>query len=213
MNTKVTQVVHLFIFDTMPGWEAAFTMAAAGNPRFHSLSADYRVVTIAASLKPVTTADGTRIQPDLCLDSVTPADSAMLILPGGYAWDTEKNAGALRLAVEFIALGVPVAAFSGAARALTRTGLFDQLGRGKDARQFLISSGERGTAFYCGGPAGVERNALPPSRVAPVDLAREIFRTLDLNFHSSAKVRSSGFDFASATGVCALAECGTRSQS
>src|SRR5215469_11297978 len=107
MNSKI---VHLFVFETMADWEAAYAVAAIGNPRLQSAEGRYRVVTAATSLSPVTTMGGVRIQPDVALDAVTAESSAMLILPGGNAWDAGANDAALQLASRFIASGTPVAA-------------------------------------------------------------------------------------------------------
>src|SRR6266567_230062 len=82
MNTTSNKIVHLLVFDTMADWEAAYAVAAINNPQFQCDPGRYRVVTAAASLAPVTTMGGVRIQPDLALDSITPQSSAMLILPG-----------------------------------------------------------------------------------------------------------------------------------
>jgi putative intracellular protease/amidase len=191
-NTETSQIVHLFVFDGMADWEAALAMAAINSPEFQSVRGHYRVVTAAASLAPVITMDGVRIQPDVSIDAVTPDSSAMLILPGGRPWDTGANAEALRLASQFIASGVPITAICAATVALARVGFLDRLRHSGEAREFLISSGYRGTAFYCGVPSLGARsaNAAP---VEPVDFAREIFKMLNLYSGVSNEVRHAMF--------------------
>lgn len=191
-NTTSGEIVHLFVFDAMADWEAALAVAAVNSPQFQSVLT-YRVVTMAATLAPVTTMNGVRIQPDVALDAVTPDASAMLILPGGRAWETGANTEALRLASRFVAAGVPVAAMCAATVALARAGFLDRLQQSGDAREFLISSGYRGTAFYCGVPSIVGKNAIAASPVAPVDFAREIFRMLNLYASSSSESRYAMF--------------------
>jgi putative intracellular protease/amidase len=175
-----SETVHLFVFDTMADWEAAFAIAAINNPQFQSVPGRYRVVTTAVSLAPVTTMGGVRIQPDVSLDALTPDSSAMLILPGGASWEAGGNAEALQLAARFIACGVPVAAICAATLALARAGLLDHLRHTSNAREYLISSGYRGTGFYCGSPAITDQNVITASGIAPIDFAREIFRVLNL---------------------------------
>ena len=104
----------------------------------------------------------------------------MLILPGGYAWENGGNSEALELAAQFIASGVPVAAICAATLALARAGLLDHLRHTSNAREYLISSGYRGTAFYCGAPAVTDGNVITATGLAPVDFAREIFKALNL---------------------------------
>ena len=185
MNTRM---VHLFVFDAMADWEAANAVAAINNPEFECDPGRYRVVTAAATLAPVTTMGGVRIQPDVALDSITPQSSAMLILPGGHAWENGGNAEALQLAAQFISAGVPVAAICAATLALARSGLLDDLRHTSNAREYLISSGYRGTAFYCGAPAVTDGNVITATGVAPVDFAREIFKML--NLYSPASIEA-----------------------
>src|SRR5579864_7714519 len=177
MNNRI---VHLFVFDTMADWEAAYAVAAINHPRFQTEPGRYCLVTVAATLAPVTTMGGVRIQPDVTLSAITPESSAMLILPGGTTWESGGNAEALALAAQFIAAGVPVAAICAATLALARAGLLDHLRHTSNAREYLISSGYRGTAFYCGAPAVTDGNVITATGLAPVDFAREIFKMLNL---------------------------------
>ena len=175
-----TRTVHLFVFDTMADWEAAYAVAAINNPQFQSDPGRYRVVTAAATLAPVTTMGGVRIEPDVTIDSVIPEDSAMLILPGGCRWEIGDNPEALAVAAKFIACGVPVAAICAATLALARAGLLDHLRHTSNAREYLISTGYRGAAFYCGAAAVTDHNVITATGLAPVDFAREIFKALNL---------------------------------
>jgi len=175
-----TRTVHLFVFDTMADWEAAYAVAAINSPLFQADGRRYRVVTAAATLAPVTTMGGVRIEPDVTIDCVSPDESAMLILPGGCRWEAGDNTEALELAAQFIACGVPVAAICAATLALARAGLLDHLRHTSNAREYLISTGYRGTAFYCGTPAVTDGNVITATGLAPVDFAREIFKALNL---------------------------------
>jgi putative intracellular protease/amidase len=188
MNTTSNKIVHLFVFDTMADWEAAYAVAAINNPQFQSGPDLYRVVTAAASLATVTTMGGVRIQPDVALDTISPESSAMLILPGGHKWENSGNPQALQLASRFIAAGVPVAAICAATLALAQAGLLDHLLHTSNAREYLISSGYRGTAFYCGAQAVTDRNVITATGLAPIDFAREIFKML--NLYSTASIEA-----------------------
>jgi putative intracellular protease/amidase len=188
MSSPGKQNVHLFVFDSMADWEAAYAVAAINSPQFQTHPGRYRVVTVAATLAPVTTMGGVRIEPDVTLDGISPDSSAMLILPGGYAWENGGNTEALSLAAHFMASGVPVAAICAATLALARAGLLNGLRHTSNAREYLISSGYRGTAFYCGVPAVTDKNVITATGLAPVDFAREIFKAL--NLYSTATIEA-----------------------
>ena len=193
MNTPTTRMVHLFIFDAMEDWEAGLAVAAINSPQFQSVPGRYRVVTVASSLKPITTTGGVLIQPDVALQAVSPDSSAMLILPGGRSWESDAHAEALQLASRFMSSGTPVAAICAATVALARAGFLDRLCHAGDAREYLISSSHRGTAFYCGMPSIGGNGAISGSAVAPVDFAREIFRMLNLYSRGPGEARYSMF--------------------
>jgi len=108
------ETVYLFVFTTMADWEASFAIAGINNPRFQREPGRYRVVTVGRTKEPITTMGGVRILPDLTLDEISPAGSAMLILPGGDAWERGENTAAVAKAAEFLAVGVPVAAICAA---------------------------------------------------------------------------------------------------
>jgi putative intracellular protease/amidase len=198
MNTPTTKMVHLFIFDAMEDWEAALAVAAINSPQFQSVPGRYRVVTVASNLAPITTTGGVLIRPDVALQDVTPDSSAMLILPGGRSWDSDAHAEALQLASRFMASGTPVAAICAATVALARAGFLDRLRHAGDAREYLISSGHRGTAFYCGMPSIGGNGTVSASAAAPVDFAREIFRMLNLYSRGAGEARYAMFKHADA---------------
>ena len=202
MNAKI---VHLFVFETMADWEAAFALAAIHNLRLQSAQNRYRVVTAAATLAAVRTMGGVRIQPDVALDAVTAESSAMLILPGGHAWETGTNDEALQLAARFIASGTPVVATCAATLALARAGLLDHLRLNGSSREYLISSGFRGAGFYCGVPARHDQSTIAAAEIAPIDFAREIFRMLNLKSIASTEPWYGVFKYGDAAKYSSLA--------
>lgn len=103
------RTIHLFVFDGFSDGEPKHAIAQLRNM--------FAVRTVAAG--------GLRIAADLTLDQLRPADSALLILPDGPAWENGGNRDATRKAVEFLAAGIPVAAMGGAARSLARIGWRD----------------------------------------------------------------------------------------
>lgn len=202
MNKTTRKIIHLFVFDSMATREASLAIAAINSLQMQSGSVRYRVVTAAASLAPVITVEGACMQPEVCLEAVTADASAMLILPGGRGWETGANANGLIRATQFVAAGVPVAAIGGAAVALARAAFLDQTGRRNDAREYLISSGGRGTSFYCGLPVVGDGQETAPCAATPVDFAREIFRMIHLASHAPLAVHPAMFRQETAANGC-----------
>jgi putative intracellular protease/amidase len=174
------QLVHLFVFDSMADWEPAFAIAGINNPRFQRNPGRYRVVTVGATSAPVTTMGGVTVQPDTTLSLIEPDASAMLILPGGDTWESFSNMEALDLARVFFIESVPIAAICGATFALARAGMLDDFHHTSNSREYLLASGYRGEKFYCDAPAVRDEGVITASGTAPIEFAREIFRTLDL---------------------------------
>jgi len=84
------RTIHLFVFDGFSDWEPSRAIA--------QLNGSFRVLTVAAAPAPVSTAGGLRIVPDLTLDKLAPAHSALMVLPDGETWQTGGNRGAARKA-------------------------------------------------------------------------------------------------------------------
>ncbi len=136
------RTIHLFVFDGFSDWEPSRAIA--------QLNGSFRVLTVAAEPAPLSTAGGLRIVPDLTLDRLLPAHSALMILPDGKTWRIGGNREAARKAAEFLRAGIPVAAIGGAALALARTGLLG------------------------------DRKLIAPASAATADLAREILGALQV---------------------------------
>ncbi|MBF0529020.1 MAG: DJ-1/PfpI family protein, partial [Deltaproteobacteria bacterium] len=118
--------------------------------------------------------------PDLTPDSTSPDNSAMLILPGGTAWDMGQNLEAVEAAGAFLNSGVPVAAICGATAGLARGGLLDNRWHTSNSRDYLAATKYRGIEFYEDAPAVTDNHLITASGIAPIDFARHIFRRLGL---------------------------------
>lgn len=172
------QTVHLFVFDTLADWEPSFAIAAINNAEFAPHPDRYRVRTVGLSREPVVTTGGVTILPDMTLDELEPAQSAMLILPGGDTWDMGQNTEALAKAKSFLAAGVPIAAICGATAGLARAGLLDDKPHTSNALFYLQATNYQGTAFYQDQPAVTADNVITASATAPLEFAYEILKRL-----------------------------------
>ncbi len=174
------QDIHLFVFDGLSDWEAGYAVAGINNPQFQRHPGRYRVRTVAPDKSSVLTVGGIRIVPDLALDALGPSDSAMLILPGGAAWEEGQHGHAVEMAHAFLESDVPVAAICGATMSLARAGLLDKRRHTSNARDCLAATEYRGAERYEDAFAVTDGNLITASGVAPLDFALHIFRRLDL---------------------------------
>lgn len=175
------EIVHLFVFDSFADWEAAYAVAGINSYRqFQLQPGRYVVKTVCAGSRAVKTMGGVTVIPDIALAELAPASSAMLILPGGTAWDECKNGEVLEHAKGFLHAEVPVAAICGATAGLARAGLLDHKRHTSNAREYLRATGYRGEALYQDAPAVTDADLITAAGMSPVDFARHIFEKLGL---------------------------------
>lgn len=174
------ETVHCYVFDTLADWEHGFAVAGIHNTQFHRVPDGWRVLTVAPHRDPIITSGGVRIVPDMTLDALSPADSRMLILPGGDTWDEGGNTEAVDKAREFLAAEVPVAAICGATAGLARGGLLDERRHTSNAREYIAATGYQGGALYQDEPAVTDADLITAASMAPLEFAYHIFKRLDL---------------------------------
>lgn len=174
------QTVHLFVFDTLADWEPGFAIAGINKPAFQTQPGQYGVKTVGLTLSPVKTMGGVTILPDMTLDQLEPAESAMLILPGGDTWDKGQNSEATQKAKDFLATSVPVAAICGATAGLARSGILNDKRHTSNAAEYLQATNYQGAALYQDEPAVTDGNVITAGATASLDFAYHIFKMLDL---------------------------------
>lgn len=176
---RTMETVHLFVLDTMADWEAAFAVAGINNPEFQQQPGRFAVRTVGVTTEPVRSIGGVTIVPDMALTDLHPAESAMLILPGGTAWESGELPEAVDKARELLASGVPVAAVCGATAGLADAGLLDDRPHTSNALEYLTAfTGYAGQDRYVDEPAVTDGDLITASGTAPVDFARAIFERL-----------------------------------
>ena len=170
----------MFVFDGLADWEPGYAVAGINQPRFQLDPGRYRIQTVAPAPGPVQTMGGIRIEPDLTLDRLSPGNSAMLILPGGFSWEMGQNTEAVELAGSFLDAGIPVAAICGATFSLALGGLLDRRRHTSNDRSYLAATQYRGESFYEEAPAVTDGDLITAAGIASIDFACHIFRRLDL---------------------------------
>lgn len=174
----MTQNVHLAVLDTMADWEVGYLTAHLTSLRNRPDDARFRIVTVGVTETAVTTMGGLEISPQIGLDRLDPAESAMLVLPGGETWGTPATEPFVDAARRFLDAGVPVAAVCGATYGLAAAGLLDHRRHTSNDPGFLAASGYAGAEHYVTEPAVVDGDLVTASGVAPVHFARAAFERL-----------------------------------
>ncbi|WP_328398405.1 glutamine amidotransferase [Streptomyces sp. NBC_00390] len=164
--------VHLAVYDTFADWET-------GHITAHLTQNGFTVRTVGPTTEPVTTMGGLRIQPDLALDELDPADSRMLILAGAHLWDTGDDLAPFAAkARAFLDAAVPVAAICGATAGIAREGLLDDRAHTSAVPFYLDATGYKGGEHYRDADAVTDGDLITAGPTEPVAFAREVFARL-----------------------------------
>jgi putative intracellular protease/amidase len=176
--TTEARDVHLLVLDTLADWEPGFAIAHINRPA-PGVPSKYRVRTVGLHRRPVRTAGGLTIVPDMALGELGPEESAMLILPGADQWAEAVTDPALAAAGAFVRAGVPVAAICGATFGLARAGVLDERRHTSNDPGWLASSGYQGAALYVEEAAVDDGGVITASSMAPLEFARAILARLE----------------------------------
>lgn len=175
--------VHLYVLNTMADWEWGYLTSELNSGRFFKDPANPMPVrTVGATLEPVRTIGGVQIVPELTVDQISPAESGLLLLPGGDTWLEPAQRPILAKAKEFLAAGVPVAAICGATMGLASAGILDDRPHTSNdlypLQQFVPTY--RGEQHYVNAPAVTDGDLITATGVAPLQFAREVLARLDV---------------------------------
>ncbi|HVU67668.1 MAG TPA: type 1 glutamine amidotransferase family protein [Ktedonobacteraceae bacterium] len=173
----IKQTIHLYVFDTLADWEPSFVIAGLNNPDFQAEPGRFQVKTVGETREPVKSIGGLTILPDMTLAELEPAESALLILPGGD-WSADRNLAALAKARQFLEAGVPVAAICGATLGLARVGLLNQRRHTSNAPEFLQDQNYQGAALYQHQRAVADENLITAGAASSIEFAYQIFKKL-----------------------------------
>jgi len=174
------QTVHVYVFGTLADYEPCHAVVGINFAAFQARPGRYEVRTVGLTRDPMVTMGGITLLPDMVLDDVTPEDSALLMLPGGLAWDELQGAEAVAKALEFLAAGVPVAAICGATAALARAGALDGRRHTSNAPEYLAATGYAGAALYEHKPAVTDQGLITAGAVSALEFAYEILKLLEV---------------------------------
>lgn len=199
-----TSIAHLGLYDTLADWEVGYLLVELRTGRF--TGRPWNIVTVAESREPITTMGGFRIMPDMILDDLDPADSNLIILPGGDMWDAGGGTAFAAAAARLLDAGVPVAAICGATAGLARAGFLDNRRHTSAAAGYLMATGYAGGDHYIDERATVDGDLITAGPQSPVQFACATLRRLGLASDRTLEAYEGVFHRADATAFPALME-------
>jgi putative intracellular protease/amidase len=172
-----TRNVAVLIFDGFADWEPAY--ALTGLRRWGNRS----IVTVGYHPGAVVSMGGMRVVPDDVLETVTPASTELLILPGGDQWLDSYPAARIDAVVRQLTdAGVPVAAICAATVAMARGGFLKDRRHTSNGAAFLEehAPGYETSPLYGDALAVVDRGVITASGLGAAEFADAIFATLGI---------------------------------
>lgn len=170
-------IVYLFVFDGFADWGTALALCEVRRP------GDYRVRTVGLRRAPVQSMGGLAVMPDLTIEEVDSRHGALMILPGGAAWERGENAAVAERLPHWHAHGMAIGALCSGVLALARAGLLERRRHTANHPGHIDTfvPGYAGAAHYDADALAVgEHGILTASAVGGVEFAREVIRLLDL---------------------------------
>jgi putative intracellular protease/amidase len=198
----LSMIAHIALYDTVADWEFGHLLAELRTGRF--TGTPFEIVTVAETREPVTSMGGLRLLPDITLDELDPADSALLILPGAEHWDAGGGAPFADAARRFLDAGVPVAAICGATAGLARAGLLDDRAHTSAAPEYLAATGYAGGEHYVDARAVIDGDLITAGPDSPVQFARAALERLGLASDARLEAYEAVFDRGDASAFPAL---------
>lgn len=173
--------IYMYLLDTMADWEHGYLLQGL---TLQSMLPEqkYQLCTVALSRRPIRTAGGMILTPDVTLDELDENAIAALVLLGADTWIDKQQERILDLASLLLEKGVLVAAICGATLGLAKMGLLDTRLHTSNAPYFLaeMASNYKGTEFYKDDIAVCNGNLITASSAGSLLWAKYILKQLNL---------------------------------
>lgn len=177
------KTVYLFVFEGFSDWEPSYA-----TPEIHKSEA-YQIRTIGLTSQPIHSMGGLTILPDTTIENSNLIDAAMLILPGGEAWEQKQLSQAQVLVNWFQEHNLPIAAICGATIFLADISVLNTIRHTSNAKAYLESlcPNYTGQDYYVEELAVTDQKTITASGIGPIEFAREIFQLLGIYTEEKAE--------------------------
>ncbi|MFI5152798.1 MAG: type 1 glutamine amidotransferase family protein [Chitinophagales bacterium] len=177
IHTNQKKKVYVFLFDGYADWELGFVL-----PELQK-SGRYEIKTFSLDQRPLLSMGGLLVKPSIGIDRISMEEAAILILPGGSAWEEKKLNGIVPTILSFRKKKIPIAAICAATTMVAEIGLLNEVEHCSNAKEYLkaIALEYRGEDLYRDAPAVRDKDIITASGTAPIEFAREIFAALGIH--------------------------------
>ncbi|MFI5185383.1 MAG: type 1 glutamine amidotransferase family protein [Chitinophagales bacterium] len=174
--------VYIFLFDGFADWEISYA-----TPHIEK-NKNYSLVATSLSGERVRSMGGLEVICKCKLAGLDYTDAAMIILPGGDAWEKKELREIIPVVEKFVQRQIPVAAICAATTLLADMKLLNPIKHTSNAKNYLEKfcpnyKGQKnyvGKKGYSDPTAVTDGNIITASGVAALEFAREIFRLLKI---------------------------------
>lgn len=168
--------IFVFLFDGFSDWEISYL-----TPEINK-SEQFDLVYFSENGDLLASMGGLQIIPTISLNNLDYEEIDLLILPGGTAWEKEEITGIKKLLKSLFKNEKPIAAICAATTYLGKLGFLNDLRHTSNDFNYLKEIAPR----YCGDEnyqkalAVTDGNIITANGIAPIEFAREIFKTIGL---------------------------------
>lgn len=168
--------IYVFLFDGYSDWEISYV-----TPEINK-SEKFKLVYFSKDGHIVTSMGGLQVKPTTSLDQLKLEEIDLLILPGGTAWEKGENKEIEKITTDLLEAGKPIAAICAATIYLGQLGLLNDLKHTSNDLNYLkaVAPNYDGDEKYQQSLAVTDRNIITAPGIAPIEFAREIFKTIGL---------------------------------
>jgi len=174
--------VYVLLFDGFADWEISYA-----TPHIEK-NENYSLVTTSVRGENVKSMGGLDVICKCKLSEIDYGNAAMLILPGGDAWEKKELPEIIPVVKELVQKQIPIAAICAATTLLADMKLLNSIKHTSNAKKYLekFCPDYKGQEHYVGqegysDPTAVTGgNIITSSGVAPLEFAREIFKLLKI---------------------------------
>jgi len=168
--------IVVFLFDGFSDWEIAYiTPEIKKNDKFD-------LIYFSQKGDSVLSMGGLQILADSSLNDINLSEVEMLILPGGTAWEQDKNVFIDSFLKNLFASGKTISAICAATTYLGKKGFLDNLKHTSNDLNYIkrIAPEYLGEQNYINSKVVSDKNIITANGTAPIEFTREIFKSLKL---------------------------------
>lgn len=180
INPMSKKNVYIFLFDGFSDWEISYL-----SPELQK-SEKIELKYFSIDGGNVKSMGGLNIATEYSIDQIDSSQISALILPGGSAWENNSLNAVDKIIENLHTENKPIGAICGATISLAQKGYLDNVAHTSNALFYLqnFAKSYKGEKQYIDQLAITDKKLITANGIAPIEFAREIFKTLELHSES-----------------------------